>query len=65
MAKMQKSFKCSNCEIDSEEMKIIETTKDGFLVYDLKKILDSWSGLQGLNFSITQNADIEPDDVEY
>lgn len=65
MAKAQKKFTCNNCELDSSEMKLIETTKDGVLVYDLQKIIDTWSGLDGLNFSITQNSDIEPDETEY
>lgn len=65
MAKLSKSFKSNNCEIDSDEMKLVETIKDGVLVYDLKKLLDSWSGLQGLNFNITLNEEIEPDDTVY
>ena len=65
MAKAQKKFTCNNCELDGSEMKLIETTKDGVLVYDLRKILDSWSGLDGLSFSITQNSDVEPDETEY
>ena len=65
MAKIQKSFKCNNCEINTDDMKLIESTKDGTYVYNLKTILDSWAGLEGINFSITQNSDVEPDETEY
>lgn len=65
MAKSQKKFTCNNCEINNEEMKIIETTKDGLLIYDLQKILDSFCGLDNINFSITHNVELQPDETEY
>lgn len=65
MAKETKAFKATNAMIDFEEMKLIETTKDGSNVYRLDKILQEWNGVDGIAFNITLNKDIEPDDVEY
>lgn len=65
MAKMQKGFSATNCMIDFEERKLVETTKDGDLIYDLDKILQNWNGVMGITFSIKLNQDIEPDFTKY
>ena len=51
--------------IDFEQRKLVETTKDGDLVYDLDKVLQDWNGVMGISFSIKLNQDIEPDSTEY
>lgn len=65
MAKNKNEMKFTNSEIDWNEKKIIETVKDGVQVYDLEKIMEEWHGKQGLNITIFQNLDIEPDSNEY
>lgn len=64
MAKMQRGFSATNCMIDFENRKLIESTKEGDLVYDLNKVLQDWNGITGIGFSIKLNQDIEPDSVE-
>lgn len=65
MAKETKAFKATNAMIDFKNMKLIETTKDGINVYLLDKILEDWDSVDGVAFSITQNKEIEPDEIEY
>ena len=65
MAKKQRGFSATNSMIDFENRKLVESTKDGDLVYDLDKILKEWNGIDGIAFSIKLNQDIEPDETEY
>lgn len=65
MAKKQRGFSATNCMIDSDEMVIVESTKEGDLVYDLNKIIQEWNGVTGISFSIKLNQDVEPDKTDY
>lgn len=65
MAKRTKRVSINNAKIVYDEGKIIETTKDGNMVYDLHKILRDFDNLEGVKFSIAQDVEIEPDDIEY
>lgn len=65
MAKRKDEFKINNAMIDLAENKLIETTKDGLLVYNLQDTLKEWDKRDGLSITIFQNVDIEPDSTEY
>lgn len=54
-----------NAKIDVGEGVIVEMTKDGDLVYDLKSFLSRWDGIEGVSIQIAKNADITPDKNEY
>lgn len=57
---MKKSSSCSfkNATIDTEKMTITEYTKDDQYVFDLKTVLDQWSGIDGLSISIKKDEEI-------
>lgn len=42
----------SNATIDSEKMTITEYTKDDQYTFDLKTVLDQWSGIDGISLTI-------------
>ena len=42
----------TNAVIDSEKMTITEYTKDDQYVFDLKTVLDLWSGVEGISLTI-------------
>lgn len=63
VSKISEAFK--NAKIDVEEGVIVEMTKDGDLVYDLKSFLNRWNGIEGVTIQVGKNADIEPDKTEY
>ena len=65
MAKEQRGFKTTNSMIDSEELKLIETTKEGLNVFDIKRLLDEWHLVEGISFNITLNKDVEPHETDY
>lgn len=65
MAKNQRGFKATNAMIDKENMKIIETTKDGVNVFFIDKLLTDWNGVEGVSFSIVLNEEAQPDETEY
>lgn len=65
MAKNQRGFKATNAMIDRENMKIVETTKDGVNVFFIDKLLTEWNGVEGISFSIVLNEDAKPDETEY
>jgi len=65
MAKSKNEIKFTNAEINWDDKKIIESTKDGVLVYDLNKIMKEWDGKDGLSMTIFQNLEIEADETEY
>lgn len=65
MAKEQRGFKTTNSMIDASVGKIIETTKDGVNVFNIKQILEEWDGVEGIGFAITLNKDVEPHETEY
>ena len=65
MAKNSKGFKAINAMIDKENMKIIETTKDGVNVFYIDKILTDWNGVEGISFSIVLNQEAVPDETKY
>lgn len=61
MAKENRGFSATNCMIDADEMLLIESTKNGDLIYDLDRIIKEWNGVTGISFSIKLNQDIKPD----
>jgi len=65
MAKSKNEIKFTNAEINWDDKKIIESTKDSVLVYDLNKIMKEWDGKDGLSMTIFQNLEIEADETEY
>jgi len=65
LAKQSKGFKATNAQIDWENKKLVETTKDGFNVYSLDNIFSEWHGIEGVSLSINLNKDIEPDEDEF
>lgn len=65
MAKTKDELKFNNAVIDKNQKKIIETTKDGVLVYDIDTVLENWYGREGISITFSQNVDIEPNSTEY
>lgn len=65
MAKIKDELKFSNATIDKDQKKIIETTKDGVLVYDIDTVLENWYGREGISITFSQNIDIKPSSTEY
>lgn len=61
MAKLDRKESYKNAVIDTKDMTITEITKDGDLTYDLKKVLESWNGIEGISLAITKSDDKEPD----
>ena len=48
----------TNAVIDSEKMTITEYTKDDQYVFDLKSVLDQWSGVEGISLTIKKEEKI-------
>lgn len=64
MAKATKSISFKNAVINTEDMTIIEITKDDECVYSLKKILNDWNGIEGISLVIKQENNIPVDDED-
>ena len=47
-----------NATIDVKNMTITEHTKDADYVFDLKKVLSDWDGIDGISLVIKQDTDI-------
>jgi hypothetical protein len=61
MAKSLNRTTFSNAFINLSDMTIVETTKDDTFVYNLRKILEQWDGVDGISLKIDKTADITPD----
>ena len=64
MAQLNKTVTFKNATINTQDWTITEVTKDDTKVYDLKGVLDSWAGVDGITFSLKQVDDLEPMDED-
>ncbi len=62
MAKTSKTTSFKNAVIDVDNMTITEYVKDETFVYDLKKTLSEWSGVESVSLSIKQETNIPADE---
>lgn len=60
MAKIDRTVTFANASFNTKDMTITETTKDGMNTYNLQEILDSWTGIEGITFSLKQVDELEP-----
>ena len=62
MAKISKVTSFKNASINTEDMTITETSKDYIKVYNIKKLLDDWSGIEGISLTIRQDDEMPSDE---
>jgi hypothetical protein len=60
MAKESRQISFKNAVICVEDNTITEYLKDETKVYDLKKVLSDWNGIEGINFTLKQEDDVVP-----
>lgn len=61
MAKFSNKNTFTNATIDLKDNVIIEYTKEDTKVYNLRKILEQWDGVEGISLTIAKTAEITPD----
>lgn len=65
MAKKKVGDIFTNCELDLENMNIIETKKDGVEIHSIMEVLEEYKGVEGLKISIGYDRDRVPKATEY
>lgn len=60
--KISNSNVFKNCVIDAESMTITEYNKDECNVFDLKKVLTDWEGIDGITISIKKDTEVTGDE---
>ena len=58
MAKISKSMSFKNAVINLEENTITEITKDYTKTYELRDVLETWNGIEGISISIKQEDEL-------
>ncbi len=62
MAKAKRSVNFTNAIISIEDDTITEIEKETIKVYTLSKFLEGWSGVEGLNISISSSEVLSHDE---
>lgn len=61
MAKTSVRDYYKNAIIDIDDMTLTEIDKEKTRVYDLRKILEKWNKVEGVNIIIAKDGEIPPD----
>jgi hypothetical protein len=64
MAKVVKSMNFKNATIDSDKNLITEVDKNETRFYSLSKLIDEWSGIDGLSITIKEDNELESDEPD-